>query len=861
MGVKTLWPELEPGHSISSWAQLSEDAFKRSKGVRGLRIGVDLSLWLHHMKRMATLLDDEGNPVSAGANADLRMVFFRLCAFLQHGILAVFVFDGPHRPSWKRGKHVAGQWRGPGERELKQMFELLGMEWRRAEGEAEAELAEMNRRGEIDAVLSDDVDSFLFGAEMVIRNPSKTLSASQSKTAVARRATTDLHSSPIQGLASPSFSPSFPPSSQYDPVPASSDHALVTFSSSDILTSTGLGRAELILIALMSGGDYATEGMLGCGIVHSKGLAQAGYAKQLLDGIKELEGNPDAQKEFLAGWREEIADVLRMNRNKLFDKRAPALASKILAETNFPNLDVVRSYVRPRVSRPGSSDPLTWERRIDVPALVTFISHLFEWGHEELTAKFRNLVWIGLAMREMRRAALDADRGTLSPSSSSYPLLRHKFIQGITDLKTGPSTEFAPSYRIQLDPAPFDALVHAALPQPDPFPFPNYDRYDETYAAELRAERKRLGRAAEPPKKPDTGSFRHWVPRGFVEALGEGRERVRKWKEARERKVREKEEKEERKRARERAREEGRSSPVKKKASASQEAGGGGKGRKKNVECEHEGDESAGARQGLEEDKVKKLRAEILAKANTKGKGKAGTKAVSQGKDTLVQDDSDSLPSTSRLASTSRAAKASTSTAIRLSSLLSSADIEIATAPSTSRLRSTPRSPAANLLNSFTASKSTVPAASSSKPFTFSVSSNAFASAKLAVKPAPKRAIRPSSDSDDVLAASSDEDHADKSRRRSMAQTSPSKKRALRTASGGTVIDLSISSSSSESTDEDRIGSAEEDMDEWFERRRRNAEASKGASGQASSSRIAKAASSNGGMKKATQVLVLDDSD
>lgn len=38
-----------------------------------------------------------------------------------------------------------------------------------APGEAEAELAYLNRIGVIDAVLSDDVDNFLFGARMVIR--------------------------------------------------------------------------------------------------------------------------------------------------------------------------------------------------------------------------------------------------------------------------------------------------------------------------------------------------------------------------------------------------------------------------------------------------------------------------------------------------------------------------------------------------------------------------------------------------------------------------------------------------------------------------------------------------------------------
>jgi len=40
---------------------------------------------------------------------------------------------------------------------------------RKAPGEAEAELAHLNSIGVIDAILSDDVDNFLFGAKMVVR--------------------------------------------------------------------------------------------------------------------------------------------------------------------------------------------------------------------------------------------------------------------------------------------------------------------------------------------------------------------------------------------------------------------------------------------------------------------------------------------------------------------------------------------------------------------------------------------------------------------------------------------------------------------------------------------------------------------
>lgn len=40
---------------------------------------------------------------------------------------------------------------------------------RKAPGEAEAELAHLNSTGVIDAILSDDVDNFLFGAKIVVR--------------------------------------------------------------------------------------------------------------------------------------------------------------------------------------------------------------------------------------------------------------------------------------------------------------------------------------------------------------------------------------------------------------------------------------------------------------------------------------------------------------------------------------------------------------------------------------------------------------------------------------------------------------------------------------------------------------------
>ena len=115
-------------------------------------------------------------------------MFFRLAKLLSDPILPLFVFNGPKRPTWKRGIQVSKRphWMIRG---MKSMISAFGFEWREvcviiiilslnsesvsyrseAPGEAEAELAYLNRVGVIDGILSDDADNFLFGALTVIR--------------------------------------------------------------------------------------------------------------------------------------------------------------------------------------------------------------------------------------------------------------------------------------------------------------------------------------------------------------------------------------------------------------------------------------------------------------------------------------------------------------------------------------------------------------------------------------------------------------------------------------------------------------------------------------------------------------------
>jgi Holliday junction resolvase YEN1 len=167
---------LRPSGNLRSLTHIAVvDGFEADPAsLRGLRIGVDASIWFFHAAHGRE-----------GENPELRTLFFRCAKLVSAPFLPLFIFDGPKRPKVKRGKRISGEkhWLVDS---MKGIIQAFGFEWRmvrsrisftsrcpanhsKAPGEAEAELAYLNSIGIIDAVLSDDVDSFLFGATMVVR--------------------------------------------------------------------------------------------------------------------------------------------------------------------------------------------------------------------------------------------------------------------------------------------------------------------------------------------------------------------------------------------------------------------------------------------------------------------------------------------------------------------------------------------------------------------------------------------------------------------------------------------------------------------------------------------------------------------
>ncbi|KAF8263256.1 PIN domain-like protein [Lactarius quietus] len=379
MGVTGLWDILRPSGKLRSLTHIAVvDGFEANPtNLHGIRISINASIWFSHATHGRE-----------GENPELRTLFFRCAKLLSSPFLPLFIFDGPKRPMVKRGKRIPGgkHWLVDG---VKGIIEAFRFEWRMAPGEAEAELAYLNSIGTIDAVLSDDVDNFLFSAKMVIHNASATLSGNSKHTTK----NVDGH---IDG-----------------------NHSIV-YTSADILAhpSTQLTQGGLILIALLSGGDCHPAGLLHCGPCIAHGLAKCGFGDQLLKATQSLtrEELPD----FLTTWREDLRSELRTNSYGNLGSKKPSLAKAV--PDSFPDIDTLLLYTNPIIHATDASThcthtPPQWEHEPDLRKLAQVCELHFEWGLKDIIIKcFRTIIWPGIVLRLLRRSALDS----AGPPESSF---------------------------------------------------------------------------------------------------------------------------------------------------------------------------------------------------------------------------------------------------------------------------------------------------------------------------------------------------------------------------------------------------------------------------------------------------------
>lgn len=365
---------------------------------KGFRIGIDASIWFFHAEYG-----------KEGENPQLRTLFFRCATLLHSPFLPLFVFDGPLRPAFKRNKRINASSQNSLVNGLKGIIEAFGFHHATAPGEAEAELAYLNRIGMIDGILSDDVDNFLFGAECVIRNSSNTLSGNASKPILNSAGKDDKNHVRVFSTSSPDFP---------------------------------LTQGDLIFLGLLCGGDYDTSGLEGCGMKTGRALCRAGFGRSLYEAAQSL--SPERMKDFLTGWREEIRVYVATDPDKYIGSKKKALSKSI--PNTFPDLDVLYAYVDPITSASKGKRPqkhyrhLTWDKEPSLPMLAAACERHFEWGFKErIVYRFRTVIWTGIVMRILRRAALLEIEGMTSEDVSSSLILKY-FADG-HDIEEGEEDE------------------------------------------------------------------------------------------------------------------------------------------------------------------------------------------------------------------------------------------------------------------------------------------------------------------------------------------------------------------------------------------------------------------------------------
>jgi Holliday junction resolvase YEN1 len=325
--LHSIYGEIGPGER-TALLKLAIENFEQTG--RPLRIAIDVSIWQFQTQAG-----------QGGSNPAIRTFYYRLLRLLSTSVQPLFVFDGPHKPPFKRNKRTGQMGAMVPNLLTKQLLKLFGFPFYIAPGEAEAECALLQREGIVDAVLSEDVDTLMFGCRRTLRN----WSAEGSR-----------------GNKSPTHV------SVYD--------AKVTKEG-----KAGLDREEMVLIALMSGGDYITEGIPGCGIKVACEAARAGFGKSLCRLSR-------SDTVGLESWRKELAHEIQTNESKYFRVKH----KKLKIPTDFPNKEVLRYYTHPVVSSASKiqklKEEIIWDGEVDVQGLRLFVAEAFDWTHKTGAKKF-----------------------------------------------------------------------------------------------------------------------------------------------------------------------------------------------------------------------------------------------------------------------------------------------------------------------------------------------------------------------------------------------------------------------------------------------------------------------------------------
>ncbi|KAL2852677.1 hypothetical protein BJX68DRAFT_56745 [Aspergillus pseudodeflectus] len=415
MGIPGLINALGPGERISL-SKLAITHLERTS--RPIRIAVDISIWLFQVQAGR-----------GGKNPELRTLFYRLLKILALPIHPLFVYDGKDKPPFKRGKAVSGRSYGsaPIIQLSKILIDLFKFPRHEAPGEAEAECARLQMAGVVDAVMSNDVDTLMFGSRSTIMNFSKE-----------------------GGSGS-----------------AAATHVTCYTMNGDDSSNVKLDRPGMILFAMLSGGDYLPSGVPKCGSKLAAEIAKAGFGGDLLEALEA--DDLDAK---LSEWRERLQYELEENESGYFQTKHKV----VRIPEAFPDRTILSYYAKPVVSSERDIELLryrlrnAWDREVDVFELRQFTADTLDWKYRSGARKVIRLLAEPLVSYRLRLGKHVLVSGRPRLSHDNAPVL-HKIYKSRTSFSTDGLTE------LQLDMVPIDIVgldLLAEEPNP-PLPLPSQE--------------------------------------------------------------------------------------------------------------------------------------------------------------------------------------------------------------------------------------------------------------------------------------------------------------------------------------------------------------------------------------------------
>jgi Holliday junction resolvase YEN1 len=368
------------------------------KTGRPLRLAIDISIWQFQVQA-----------AKGGSNPAIRTLFYRLVRLLGHSIQPLFVFDGPNKPTFKRGKRSTGTGDATSKAMMKRLIRLFGFTLHDAPGEAEAECALLQQKGVVDAVLSEDVDTIMFGCGKTMRSWSAESKNGQTPT-----------------------------------------HVTVYDAEQIRRGEGGLDREGMVLVALMSGGDYIPEGIPNCGVKLACEAARAGFGTSLCRIKKSDHAAIDE-------WKADLLHELRTNEKGFFRTKHKALS----IPDSFPNMEVLRYYTHPVVSQQPTIERLGQDfpskTRLDIEGLREFVRDTFDWTYRAGAVKLVRVLAPSLLVQSLLTASTEDPEASQDPDTEKRKELT--IVKAISNRRAHFSTDAMPELRISyvpIDMVPLD---------------------------------------------------------------------------------------------------------------------------------------------------------------------------------------------------------------------------------------------------------------------------------------------------------------------------------------------------------------------------------------------------------------------